>query len=313
MATDNIAPITIVIVNWNAGEQLADAVRSIISYHAGLVSLVAVIDNASSDDSLDNIKAMQDLPFPVQIVRNALNMGFAAACNQGAEFAESEFILFLNPDTRLFPDSLSKTVAFMQNPDNTKIGICGIRLLDEQGNFSTSASRFPTLSVVAGKILGLNKLLPSMFPAHLMASSDLLKNDYVDQVIGAYFLIRKSVFIQCAGFDERFFVYFEEVDLSLRAKRLGYASYFLADVSAFHKGGGCSAQVKAGRLFYSLRSRIYYAQKHYSKPEFVALILLTAIELPLRLAQAVLRRSSTDIKNTCIAYRCLVSYFANSD
>ena len=135
-----------------------------------------------------------------------------------------------------------------------------------------------------------------------MPSSELRESGFVDQVIGAFFLIRKNVFDQCGGFDERFFVYFEEVDLSWRAKQLGYSSYFLSDASAFHKGGGCSERVKAARLFYSLRSRILYAQKHYSWMEFIGLILLTVIELPLRLFQGVLRASWSDINNTFSAY-----------
>jgi GT2 family glycosyltransferase len=301
--------LSIVIVNWNAGGQLADVVSSTTQYHHGLVSSVIIVDNASTDDSLAQVEALQNLPFRLQIVRNTNNRGFGAACNQGAALATSDFLLFLNPDTRLFEDSLTNPIDFMQRPSNSGIGICGIRLVDAEGNASTSAARFPTLRVMAGKILGLTKLFPSVFPAHLMTSTDLLESGFVDQVIGAFFLIRKNVFDRCGGFDERFFVYFEEVDLSLRAKQLGYSSYFLSEVSAFHKGGGSSERVKAARLFYSLRSRILYAQKHYSWMEFVALVLLTGFELPLRLVQGVLRTSWSDINNTFAAYTHLVAYF----
>jgi GT2 family glycosyltransferase len=301
--------LSIIVVNWNAGQQLADAVTSIAQYHHNLVSSVIIVDNASTDDSLARVEALTGLSFQLKIIRNAENRGFGAACNQGAVLASSVYLLFLNPDTRLFEHSLSVPLAFMQQLSNSGIGICGIRLVDEDGNVSTSASRFPTLRVMAGKILGLTKLFPSVFPAHLMTSSDLRENSSVDQVIGAFFLIRKNVFDRCGGFDERFFVYFEEVDLSLRAKQLGYSSYFLSEVSAFHKGGGCSEQVKAARLFYSLRSRILYAQKHYSWMEFVALVFLTVLELPLRLVQGVLRTSWSDINNTFAAYTHLVAYF----
>jgi GT2 family glycosyltransferase len=142
-----------------------------------------------------------------------------------------------------------------------------------------------------------------------MTSTDLPENSLVDQVIGAFFLIRKNVFECCGGFDKRFFVYFEEVDLSLRAKQLGYSSYIISEVSAFHKGGGSSNQVKADRLFYSLRSRIHYAKKHYSRMEFVALVFLTWLELPLRFIQGVMKGSWSDICNTFVAYMHLVTYF----
>ena len=301
--------LSIIIVNWNAGSQLVDVVCSIAQYHHGLVSSVIIVDNSSVDDSLAQVEALRKSPFQLQIIRNAENRGFGAACNQGAADAAGDYLLFLNPDTRLFEDSLTKPIDFMQQPRNSGIGICGIRLIDEEGSTSTSAARFPTLRVMAGKILGLTKLFPSVFPAHLMTSSDLRENSSVDQVIGAFFLIRKNVFDRCGGFDERFFVYFEEVDLSLRAKQLGYPSYFLSNASAFHKGGGSSGQVKAARLFYSLRSRIQYAQKHYSRIELVALVFLTGLELPLRLVQGMIRTSWSDINNTLVAYAHLVAYF----
>lgn len=301
--------ISIIIVNWNSGSQLADCLESVAQYHSGLVSSVIIVDNASNDNSLELIEPLGTLPYRLQVVRNLHNLGFGAACNQGAKLAASEYFLFLNPDTRLFEDSLIKPLKFMQQSNNSDIGICGIRLVDEEGKPSTSAARFPTLRVLTGNIFGLTKLAPNIFPAHLITSATLTGNSQVDQVIGAFFLIRKSVFDLCDGFDERFFVYFEEVDLSLRAKQFGFKSYFLSEASAFHKGGGCSDRVKAARLFYSLRSRILYAQKHYTSLEFIALILLTCLELPLRLIQGMCRVSWLDIRNTFSAYIRLVTYF----
>ena len=300
---------SVVIVNWNAGTQLAEAVSSINAHHQDLVSSVIIVDNASTDDSLAQVEKLRHVAFDLQIVRNQSNRGFAAACNQGAALARSEFILFLNPDTRLFPDSLAKAIAFMLQPENAQIGICGIRLVDQAGNTSLSAARFPTLRVMAGTTLGLSRLFPAAFPPHLMNASELKETRRVDQVIGAFFLIRRAVFERCGGFDERFFVYFEEVDLSFRAHQLGYASCLLADVTAFHKLGGCSEKAKAARLFYSLRSRILYAQKHYSATELVVLVLLTGLELPLRLVQGVARASWSDLRNTMSAYGNLVAYF----
>ena len=300
--------LSIIIINWNAGQQLRDCISSIaIAKQEGIMlSEVLIVDNGSTDDSLDGI---DQLGVPLRVIRNNENRGFAAACNQGAELANSIYLLFLNPDTRLLEDSLTRPIRFMQEPSNSGIGICGIGLVDEEGNATTSAARFPTLRVMAGKILGLTKLFPSVFPAHLMTSSNIRKTGPVDQLIGAFFLIRKNVFDRCGGFDERFFVYYEEVDLSLRAKRLGYSSYLLTEVSAFHKGGGCSEKVKAARLFYSLRSRILYAQKHYSWMEFVVLVMLTALELPLRLVKGALMASWSEITNTFTAYMQLITYF----
>ena len=145
--------ISIVIVNWNSGNQLSDAINSIIRYHKGLISSVIIVDNASNDNSMTFIKYLKDLPFLLDIICNSENLGFGFACNQGAAKVKSEFILFLNPDTQLYDNSISVPLAFMKRPNNKAIGICGIKLVDEHNNFSVSAARFPTLRVMAGKIL----------------------------------------------------------------------------------------------------------------------------------------------------------------
>ena len=300
--------LSIIVVNWNAGDQLRACMASIVQASAGMSPSceVIVVDNASTDDSL---RGIDEHGLTVHVIANADNHGFAAACNQGARVAHGEYLLFLNPDTRLFADSLTRPMEFMERPENATIGICGIRLIDESGNTSTCAARFPSLRVLAGAILGLAKPFYRVFPPHLMTPRELKESQVVDQVIGAFFLIRGDVFDRCGEFDERFFVYFEEVDLSLRAKHLGYASYFLSDVAAFHKGGGCSEQVKAARLFYSLRSRVQYAKKHYAVAEFFGLMLLMAIELPLRVGRSVVRMSRADLLNTLLAYQQLLRYF----
>lgn len=108
--------IDIIIVNWNASFQLAEAVESISHYHCGLVSSVIIIDNASSDDSLFQVEKLENLKIPIRIVRNSINIGFGAACNQGAALVHSKYLLFLNPDTRLFERSLSMPFEYMQDP-----------------------------------------------------------------------------------------------------------------------------------------------------------------------------------------------------
>src|SRR5512138_792777 len=101
---------------------------------------------------------MPNLPFQLQIVRNASNRGFGAACNQGAAFARSEYILFLNPDTRLFENSLSAPIGYMQDAANSEVGIVGIQLIDEQNHIARSCARFPTLGVFLAQATGLNRL-----------------------------------------------------------------------------------------------------------------------------------------------------------
>jgi len=129
----------------------------------------------------------------------------------------------------------------------------------------------------------------------------------VDQVMGAFFLIRRSLYDALGGFDERFFVYFEEVDISYRAYKSGWKTIFLASAQVFHKGGGTSQQVKASRLFYSIRSRILYAFKHYHMLSAIYLLVLTLLIEPLsRIIQAFGRGSKSQISETLIAYQMLL-------
>jgi GT2 family glycosyltransferase len=124
--------------------------------------------------------------------------------------------------------------------------------------------------------------------------------------MGAFFLIRREVFEACKGFDERFFVYFEEVDLSWRAKQVGWDSWYVTDTRAFHAGGGTSRQVKAQRLFYSLRSRLLYSFKHFPRWQAWLLMGVTCVIEPLiRTAWCLARGDGADVRNTWSAYRML--------
>ena len=145
------------------------------------------------------------------------------------------------------------------------------------------------------------------FPVSLMNE---WKHDYnrnVDQVMGACMMsIRRSVFQDLNGFDERFFVYFEEVDLCLRCKQLGWDVHFLSDASAIHSGGGCSRQVPGKRLYYSLKSRILYGLKHFSRRSAAALCFATFFLEPVsRTVLALAHRSAKEVWNTMEAYRLL--------
>src|SRR5205823_7218964 len=134
------------------------------------------------------------------------------------------------------------------------IGIAGIQLLDADGRIARTCARFPTPGRFFSKMLGLDTILPAAFAPHFMVEWDHNHNREVDQVMGAFFLVRRSVFEALGGFDERFFVYFEEVDFSLRARKLGWRTFYLSVAQAYHWGSGpVTKPAQATRLFYSLR------------------------------------------------------------
>lgn len=292
--------IEIIIVNWNAGTQLRNCIDSVTQHGAGLVKKSIVVDNGSIDGSDTGVEGLPN----VNLIRAGANLGFGKACNLGAQNAKSDYLLFLNPDAALFADTLPKALAYMQDPAHAKVGICGVQLLDEAGHVSRSCTRFPSAAGFVAHAVGLDRLFPRL--GHFMAEWSHEQTLQVDHVIGAFFLVRRAVFESLNGFDEHFFVYLEDLDFSYRAHQAGWQSVYLAETQAFHAGGGTSNQVKARRLFYSLRSRLLYAFKHFSWFGAVVVLLATLFVEPVsRSALALLRRSWTALKETWSAYGML--------
>ena len=296
--------LSIVIVNWNTRDQLRECLSSLsvptLPAHWSIEDVV-VVDNASTDGSADRLSS------PVgrlRIERNERNRGFGAACNQGAAVAGGEALLFLNPDTRLFASSLEAPLTLLGAPERASTGIIGIALEDESGHVARVCARFPRAGHFLAQAVGLDRIHPGS--GHLMREWDHLDSRPVDQVIGAFFLVRRSLFDRMEGFDERFFVYFEEVDLALRARRAGFASYYCAEARAFHSGGGSSRQIKGQRLFYVLRSRLQYGAKHFGIVEFGVLLFATLLVEPIsRLVQLLLSGRIGEISNLLEGYSLL--------
>lgn len=283
--------LDVIIVNWNAGPALRECLQSLAAAEQIGFELdrVMVVDNASDDSSA---KDLNGLGLPLTIIQNHENRGFAAACNQGAQNSRAHYLLFLNPDTRVFAHTLAKSAQWMSYPDAKDTGILGVQLIGEDGEISRSCARFPRTSMFLAKMLGMSRFLGRFVPDHFYSEWDHKDSRHVDQVMGAYFLVRRKVFEQLRGFDERFFVYFEEVDFSLQARRAGWKTYFLASTRCFHRGCGTTDQVKAYRLFYSLQSRILFAFKNMGRVQACWLTIATLLIEPLsRILEGAIRLS----------------------
>lgn len=295
--------LDVVVVNWNAGEQVEACVRSLWRSNQLVARLetVVVVDNASTDGSAETLEA---LGLPLTVLRNRENRGFGAACNQGAAAGRGEYLLFLNPDAEVFPDTLDRAVSYLAgHPD---VGVVGVALRDETGHVARSSTRALEPKHVLRLATGVGHVAPRRFPTHFMAEWAHNETRSVDHVIGAFYLIRRSLFERLGGFDERFFVYLEDLDLSQRVREAGLDIRFLGDVFAFHKGGGASEKAKAARLFYSLRSRILYASKHFSRPQAVAAAVLTlGVEPFVRMAALAARRDGEGLRETLSGYQRL--------
>ncbi|WP_223254614.1 glycosyltransferase family 2 protein [Pectobacterium peruviense] len=296
---------SIVIVNWNSGEQLLDCVNSIFKYGMDYADKIIVVDNNSTDDSISYLPKNEE---KLDVILSDTNLGFGKACNLGASNLKSDFILFLNPDAKLLEDTLRKTMEFMtsQFAKDKKIAVCGVRLNNEVGLVQKCCTYFPSLITYFGHSTGLSKLFPKKFPYIFMHDFDHLSSREVNHCIGAYYFMRRDVFEELEGFDERFFVYLEDLDLSLRISNAGWKVYYYSEATAFHKGGGTSEKVKALRLFYSLQSRITYSFKHFSKVDALWVVFLTMFVEPFsRLIFAISHFSKQETKDTLLGYQML--------
>lgn len=292
---DTAEPVDIVIVNWNAGPQLAACLRSIAEHGGGAVASVVVVDNGSRDGS-DQV----DVPgLSLEIIRTGENLGFGRACNLGARRGSSRYLLFLNPDAELRAGALGRAVAWLDDPAQERTGVVGVRLVDARGEVHRHCARFPTWRSFIGNSLGLTRILRRWFPPIPMLEFDHQSSRRVDHVMGAFYFMRRELFAQLGGFDEDFFVYLEDLDLSRRVYRAGYDIHYLAEAEAYHKQGGTSDQVKAHRLLYALNSNMIYAAKHLSPPAAGVVTAITLTVEPVsRSVRALFRRSLEELRFT---------------
>jgi len=296
--------VDIVIVNWNSGNFLRRCTASVFSpVNEQYLNQLLIIDNHSMDNSLEGLPADQR----IHIIYNPENLGFSRACNQGFRGCSAPYVLLLNPDAELGDQTLQACVEFMEGQQD--IDIMGCRLVDDRHHTTPSCSRFPSPLRIMFDAAGLSKLMPRIFhPATVMTDWDHATSRPVDQVMGAFMFMRRSVFDRIGFFDERFFVYFEEVDFCKRLHDAGGQVYFNHNITAVHTGEGTTKSVKAFRLFLSLQSRLRYAKKHFSNAGFVLVWCSTFLMEPLaRICMHVFRFDFRSISQVMKAMQMLAA------
>ena len=263
--------LSIVIVNWNSWQFLHTCLTSIFESPTGFSFEVIVVDNASTIGSPEMVQKQ----FPaVQLIENPLNLGFAAANNRGAKRATGRYLLFLNPDTKVLPGTLDGALRFMEQ--HPEAGIMGCRTMNGDGSLQATAFNFTGRLRVFAYVSGLNRFFKlSRFSDH----STLRTAVYVQ---GSFLIIGKKLFDECGGFDERFFLYAEEVDLCLRVKAAGFKIFYYPEISVTHIGGG-SVGNSLVALGHFIHSHIVLHQKYRSRREVSKLLRSLRAALRLRL------------------------------
>lgn len=299
----NLLPqLTICIVNWNSGILLENCVNSIYKYFDDIE--IIIFDNASTDNSISLIEKNFFTKHRLKIIKSNKNLGFGKACNLCAKESTSRFLLFLNPDTVVNYNSIVTPLNYLN--DHKEIGVVSIMLKDMNNHVARSCARFPTLVSFLNYSTGLSQLSNKLFKSFHMHDWNHLNSTYVDHVIGAFYLIKKDVFNEVRGFDEDYFLYFEDLDLSKKVKNSGYKIYYISTVFAYHIGGGTTAKIKNLRLYYSLKSKLLYCNKHLTKKEYYSLyFIIIFFEFPVRIISLLLKFKIQDIFNTFSAFKML--------
>lgn len=265
--------LSIIIVNYNVKYFLEQCLLSVKKAIDGMEAEIFVTDNASTDGSREYLgPKFKDVRF----IWNEENTGFGKACNQALKLATGDFILFLNPDTIVTEDCFSACISFLEKTKDA--GALGIRMLDGRGMFLPESKRsFPSPLTSFYKLSGLSALFPQSktFSRYHLSYLDEHKNHEVDVLAGAFMLIRKEALEITGGFDEAFFMYGEDVDLSYRIQQAGFKNYYFSGRSILHFKGESTRKGSLNyvRMFYVAMSR--FVQKHYSSSKagiFTALI-----------------------------------------
>jgi N-acetylglucosaminyl-diphospho-decaprenol L-rhamnosyltransferase len=297
--------LDIVIVNWNSGTDLSRCLAALATASdASVIRQIIVVDNGSVDRSLEHLPHVQRLV----IERIRRNIGFSRACNHGARLGTAPFILFLNPDTEIGNRALTAALdAFARNEASGRIGIVGVRLVDVTGRTLPSCSRFPTALSFTARSVGIDRLPRCRRLAPFMIDWAHDESRLVDQVMGAFFMVRRRLFEDLAGFDEAYPVYYEDLDFAARANAAGYGSWFEVSASVMHRGGGSSRQVLGFRLGLSLIGRWRYVSRHFAfSNKMIVLLVMLAIEPWTRLARALWIGSMQTCLTLYIGYSLLI-------
>lgn len=275
--------LSIIIVNYNVKHFLEQCLYSVARAVRDLEAEVIVLDNHSTDGSLDYLRPR----FPeVKFVAQHANLGFGKACNKGLSLASGRFVLFLNPDTLVAEDSFTTCLSFFETrPD---CGALGVRMVDGSGHFLKESKRsFPSPATSLYKLLGLSALFPRsrVFSRYHLGHLDSHSNHEVDVLAGAFMMVRKDLLDRVGGFDETFFMYGEDVDLSYRIQKTGFRNFYLAGTEIIHFKGESTKRGSLNyvRFFYSAMS--LFVQKHYGGTR--AGFFTTSIQLAIWMRAAV--------------------------
>jgi GT2 family glycosyltransferase len=262
--------LSVVIVNYNVKYFLEQCILSVQAASKKISVEIIVVDNNSTDGSCELLQ--QKFP-QVNLIQNKENTGFSKANNQGVKIAKGKYVLILNPDTIVAEDTLTKILNFAKTKQN--LGILGVKLIDGAGNFLPESKRgIPTPQVAFNKLFGISsKQTGKYYATHI----DENETGVVEILVGAFMLMKRSIYIEVKGFDEDYFMYGEDIDLSYKVLNKGYQNYYFSETEVVHyKGESTRKDVKYLRYFHGAM-KIFY-RKHFKLNRLYDFVMSFGIE-----------------------------------
>ncbi len=281
--------LSVIIVNYNVKYFLEVCLHSVLRAAEGIEAEVIVVDNNSTDSSCALVRER----FPnVVLIENKDNKGFSKANNQGVAVAKGEYILFLNPDTVMPEDFFKKTIAYMDA--HPEAGAVGPRLIDGTGSFAPDAKKsFPSLSVAIFKTTGINKLFSKspFFNKYYAVHVGERETAPVDVLSGCCMLVRRKAMEEAGGaFDEDYFMYCEDVDLSYRIEKAGYKNIYFPEADLIHYKGESTRKMTLSYVRIFNEALVTFVKKHYTKKQARMFVLFINIGIVLRAILGTLKR-----------------------
>lgn len=262
--------LSVIILNYNVRYFLEQCILSVQKALKGIDGEIIVIDNASSDDSCEMMKAK----FPnIKLIENASNFGFPKGNNIGVAQAKGEYICILNPDTVVTEDTFAKILNSKSQIPNSQLGIIGCKLIDGTGNFLPESKRgVPSPWVAFTKIFGLYKIsnyFGKYYAQHLSEN----QSGNVDILVGAFMMMKRELYLEVGGFDENCFMYSDDIDLSYLVLKAGKSNYYYHETSVIHYKG--ESTIRDGTYMKRFREAMqFFYKKHFKKSWFFDVMML---------------------------------------
>lgn len=293
--------VSFIIVSWNAKELLRECLESLKVATGGLDVEVIIVDNASTDGSVEMVREEFK---EALLLQNDYNAGFAEANNQGIGIARGDFLCLVNSDVHVFPDSIKNILEYLKL--NPGVGMLGPKALNRDGSRQTTCRTVPTLRSSFFRALALDTTFPnsSLFGSHFMTNWNYDETREVDILGGCFWMIRRPAIEQVGLLDTRFFMYGEDMDFCRRFHSAGWKVIFYPGAQITHYGGGSSSNAPARFWVEMQRANLQYWIKHRGRLSvlsyYLCLVLYHGVRVAGLSARGLLRRNISDSSKTTL-------------